>query len=629
MQNSTSSQTAKSKTAFKIIPFALLGIAVIVAGFLTVRKFFASGDSQVVITPYNVESGDITTVISGTGTVEPIEQYDIASIARGDVIADYITVGQQVTEGDLLYEVDSTEAQNSIEKSRIALQKQQLAYDETVNNIENLTVRASISGTITNMYVQNGDNLQNNGRVCDIVNSTTLSITLPFLVDDAKNIHQGQAATITLDATNEIITGKVKRVTTGSYATATGAIVSDVEIIFHNPGAIKVGGTATALVGNYACNQAAEIAYGDQITVLAKTSGEVSELELSVGDKVNQGDILLKLINSSTTMNAQSGQLSIRDAELALDNQIKALEDYMITSPISGTIIEKTYKAGDTLDGNKSSMAIVADMSKLLFTMNIDELDIKSLAVGQEVIVTADALPDQTFTGYINNISIIGTSGSGVTTYPVEVIIPEYEGLLPGMNVNADIISEQATNVLKIPLAALSRGNLVLVTEEYAESIGAVKMENRRGNRTDSDKRKPDEASSEANTERPSPPDGEMPEMPADDDKVMIVDMPNTPEGYVWIRVTIGMSDDDYVEVTSGLTEGAQVYVVTTKQEAQAANNTSGMGAMGGMGGMPGMSGGMGAMPGGMGGGMPSGAMGGNRSAGGMSGNRSAGGGIR
>ena len=472
--------TRKGKV-IKITVILLVVAALAVAGVYFVKKFFFSSDTGDTITPYSVEKGDISVTISGTGTVEPIEQYEISSVVKGDVIADYITVGDQVNAGDLLYQVDSSEAQNSIEKSRIALQKQQLSYSETVSNIENLTVTASINGTITNMYVQNGDNISNNGKVCDIVNSVTMSLKIPFLADDAKNMAAGQAATVVLEATNEALSGKVKRITSGTYATANGAVVSDVEIIFHNPGAVKPGDTATATVGGMACNQAAEINYGDQITVLAKTSGEVSGLTLSVGDTVTAGTTLCRLTNASSSINAQSSELSIRDAQLALQNQIDQLEDYNIKSPIAGTVIEKTYKAGDTLDGNKSSLAVVADMSQLTFTMNIDELDIKSISEGQEVIVTADALPDQTFTGIIDNISIIGASGNGVTTYPVKVIVSEYEGLLPGMNVNAEIISEQVTDVLKIPVAALSRGNLVLVTQEYADSIGAVKAEGRQG----------------------------------------------------------------------------------------------------------------------------------------------------
>ena len=86
--------------------------------------------------------------------------------------------------------------------------------------------------------------------------------------------------------------------------------------------------------------------------------------------------------------------------------------------------------------------------------------------------------------------------------------------------------------------------------------------------------------------------------------KAIIVEMPNTPKGYVWIRITTGMSDGNYVEVTSGLTEGEEVFLLTTKSNNKSNTSnkemsTRGMGGMpSGMGGMP--SGGMGGMRGGM-----------------------------
>ena len=89
------------------------------------------------------------------------------------------------------------------------------------------------------------------------------------------------------------------------------------------------------------------------------------------------------------------------------------------------------------------------------------------------MVVTADAVEGKRFDGVITSIGIIGTSSSGVTTYPVEVVIEEYEGLLPGMNVTAEIITEEVTDTVRIPVAALSRGDLVLVTQEYAQQIGA------------------------------------------------------------------------------------------------------------------------------------------------------------
>ncbi len=64
------------------------------------------------------------------------------------------------------------------------------------------------------------------------------------------------------------------------------------------------------------------------------------------------------------------------------------------------------------------TLAIISDLSALTFDMNIDELDISKVKVGQRVRITVDALPGQEFSGYIDKININGTTTGGATSYP-------------------------------------------------------------------------------------------------------------------------------------------------------------------------------------------------------------------
>ena len=154
--------------------------------------------------------------------------------------------------------------------------------------------------------------------------------------------------------------------------------------------------------------------------------------------------------------------------------------------------------------------------------------------------------------------------------------IPEDESdLLPGMNVTAEIITEEVTDTVRIPVAALSRGDLVLVTQEYAQQIGAQ------------------QAQEEGAAASAQP--GE------------IVTLGTEPQGYVWLKVESGLTDGEYVEITAGLEEGAQVYVSTSAQSgSESTQSDMGMGGMGMGAGMPA--------------GMPSGDMSGGRPQGGPGG---------
>ncbi len=561
--------------------------------------------------PYTVSRGDITVSVTGSGTVEPIEQYEIQSIVTGDITEDYVSVGTNVEKDQVLYVIDSESAKNSIDRAQTSYEQQLLSYNEKVSDYNktqaNRAVSAPVTGVITELFVKNGDEVNAGTKLCEISNSEYLTVRVPFLAVNANNISLNQTATVYFDDRNESHSGYVSHVTTGTYATEAGAVVSDIEITFKNPGAILPGEIVTATIGSYACNDYGSVEEASVETVTAKVSGDIENLNFSKGDKISGGSLLLNITDDSSRSDLRNSELALKNSRLSLDDQIKKLEDYTIKSPITGTVISKTMKEGDTLDGNKSSLAIVADMSKLTFDISVDELYIKDISVGQKVAVTADALPDKIFEGTVDTVSIIGTPTSGVTVYPVTVVISEYEGLLPGMNVDAEIVIASVSDVLTIPVNAVSRGNLVMVAESSPAAGITPPTRGNKGTPPQSANNAPAQNANNApqnkgnNAAAPQGPSGK----PSSGTR-----FPDAPDGYKYIMVETGLASDDYVEVISGLSEGDVIYVTVTKNTSAAST----FGMPGGMGG--GMPGGMG---GGMPGGMPSGGMQG-RNRGNMSG---------
>ena len=288
----------------------------------------------------------------------------------------------------------------------------------------------------------------------------------------------------------------------------------------------------------------------------ADMSGTVSEVYVKNGDTVSAGTELMRICTitgDSVDNSIENAKISMENARSSLENAQETLDDYSITAPISGEVVTKTAKAGDKIEGGSDgTLCVIYDLSCLEMTMSIDELDISDVAVGQEVQITADAVEGTTYTGVVTKVSVAGTTSGGITTYPVTVRIDETEGLRPGMNVDAEIILESAEDVLAIPSGAVNRGNTVLITADSPSAANAVDQE--------------------------------------------------APEGYVYVEVETGISDDSYTQVLSGLQEGDTVAYLQT------ASGSDGM-AMGAMGMMP--SGGMGGMSGAPGGGMGGGPGGG------------------
>ncbi len=534
-----------------------------------------------------VRKGNISNSIEGSGTLQANDQYELIALVKGDILADYIEEGQEVKEGDLLYEIDPTDINNSIEKAKANVEKAQLSYNQSLEAVNNLSVKATASGIITNMYIDNGDSVNNGTKICDIVNFESMLLDITFNSNDAKNIFVGENAIVNLENAFSTLTGTVKSVGTGALVNDSGVSVTSVEILVSNPGGIVPGDKATAIVGEYACNTEGTFEYSEEETIVAKTNGEVYGLNYKAGDKISKNNVICRLDSDNVLVSEQQSRLSLKDAQLSLENYYEQLDNYNITAPISGKVIQKNSKAGDTLDNttNNNTMAIIADLSSLKFTISIDELDITKVKEGQEVRITADAMAGKLYSGYVSNVSIVGSSSNGVTSYPIEVTLnmEKAEGLIPGMNVNANIVIESKQDILMVPVAAVNRGNTILVKGEASN---------------DSEKQEINSEKTSQKNKSSNAPEG----MPSADKKPDVNDKntneksqvnrgPNidVPDGYRLVSVKIGISDGNFVEIVSGdIKEGDTVILTNTATAANASTSPNGMrGGMSMGGGMP------------------------------------------
>ncbi len=458
-------QNKKSLTITCII----LAVLLVAGGFLTWYLISQKSDTTAKTVTGEVSRGDINNVIEGSGTVEPISQYEITSLAKGDVIEDYFEEGDYVEKDQLLYKIDSASVDKSITKQQSSVEKARMNYSDAAEKVTNLRVTSNSNGVISALHVTEGDSVKSGTVIADVINKDTLVLTLPFGKFDAKNIHAGEAAEVVLANSLTTLYGVVKRVASGTYVNSYGVEVTDVEIQVENPGSVTEGESATAMVGPYACYDAAKLEYTPTKAITAKSDGEVVSVLKGRGDRVQKGEAVVVLESDSVVRSRDEARMSLNDANLSLEDLYDNLDDYSIKSPINGKVIQKNIKAGEKMDSNSSStMAIIADLSSLTFDISIDELDISKISVGQEVTIQADALPNQTFIGEVSNISIVGSAYQGVTSYPVTVTINNTENsdLIPGMNVEAQIIVDSAKDVLRVPVSAVRMGNLVIVKDD-------------------------------------------------------------------------------------------------------------------------------------------------------------------
>ena len=525
-------------------------------GFLALRHL--GGQQAAAAVSYQeaaVEARDITRSLTASGTLEPADSYTVSTLVDGEILSDTFEEGDLVEKGQLLYTLDSSDASSALTQSRNSYTQAQNNYDQAVKH---KYPTADMSGTVSEVYVRNGDTVNAGTALLKIVGDNSIYIDFMFSYADSGDFYVGQSATIFINGFAGTLQGTVQQVSQSSTASGnaagSGRELTTVRVKAANPGLVTEDYTASAVIGSYSSYGSASVKVSESSTVTAETSGKVSGLNLLAGDTVSKGDRVCTITGDSVDNAIENARISVSNAGSSLENAQDRLSDYEVTAPISGTVVTKSAKAGDKIEGGSSgTLCTIYDLTYLEMTMNIDELDISDVAVGQTVEVTADAVESKTYTGVVTRVSVAGVTSGGITAYPVTVRIDETDGLLPGMNVDAEIVIEESRDTLAIPCGALNRGDTVLITAGSPSAVNALDQE--------------------------------------------------APEGYVYVEVETGVSDGSYIEATSGLQEGDTVAYIQVSSSGD-----SGM-MMGGMpGGMPGSGMPSGGMPsGGRGGGGPMG----------------------
>ena len=485
---------------------AVVAAAAVLVAVIVPRKS-RSASADLAYTQEKLGRRDIVNVYDGSGTINAADSYTVKSLVTGTVLTADFELGDSIEKGNILYTIDISDVENNLASAQLSVEQAQRNYDD-IADMQN--VRTKISGEVSSFAVAAGDAVQAGQTVATIRDTSVMLLAVDFPAAEAQSFVAGQAAQVMPDTTFETLNGTIRSVSGADPGGDASLMTCTVTIAVPNAGSLTTAQAAVAQVNGVSSLNSAHFTYQREETVVAAASGTVSELCVKEGSTVRQDDVILRITGKDLDKQTKNAADSLRAAELQMSSAEKTISHYTIDAPISGTIVDKKVKAGDKLSANDTAMqnlCTIYDMSYLEMKLNVDELKIRSLEVGQEVDITADAVPGETYKGVISSILVAGTTANGSTSYPVTVRIDDMGELLPGMNATAKITTASVKNVLALPNAALVRGSYVLVTKDSPSAANA-------------------ETSMTA------------------------------PDGYVYVKVTTGISDDDYIEVKSGLQEG-------------------------------------------------------------------------
>ncbi len=250
-----------------------------------------------------------------------------------------------------------------------------------------------------------------------------------------------------------------------------------------------------------------------QVDIAAEIIAKVKKLYFKEGDYVKHGDLIIQFDDVQAAANFklaearrkqadqdygrikvlyekgmiskgeyEQTQLAYQSAQAQYEQALDTYQKTRIHAPISGRIMKINIEEGETammgtMNYQGTVLATIADLSKMLAIVKIDETDVPSVTVGQEVDVMPDALPDSTFHGKVVRVGLMPLttqlSTEKTTDFEVEIEMADFSPVLrPGMNVNTSIITHHLNDVLVLPVQAIGSRK---IKDTLSESAFVIK----------------------------------------------------------------------------------------------------------------------------------------------------------
>ena len=414
---------------------AVLAIAAVVTVVLLrqkVREEFATNQGEVL--SYEVSTGSISTVVSGSGSLTDVD-LDAITVPEGVEITDVkVKPNQAVTTGDILATVDMASVVSAMADFQARIEE----LDAQISNAEGDAAATSVNAGVA-------------GRVKAVFGEKDADVA------DVMYEH-GALALISLDGymavdieTDALAVGNSVKVVLSSEKELTGTVEA------------VVGTTATILVTDNGTP------YGDTVTVLNSEgtqlatgtlyihsalkvtgyAGTISKVNTSENAKVSESTRLFTLADTAYSANYNSLLRQRSELEETLLQLLTIQRDGAVLAAGDGSVYSVDYT-----EDTPTAVATLSADEKMSVTISVDESDILSLEVGQSVTVTVSSVSEDSFTGTLTEISRTSSSSG---TYSAVVELAKAEGMLSGMTASVSVRIQGVDNAILIPIEALHK----------------------------------------------------------------------------------------------------------------------------------------------------------------------------
>ena len=439
----------KKKRRRKVVRTVLIVIAVIAAILVglvfhlrrKVEQRFASSVAEVI--RYEVVTGTINTVVSGSGTLAQVDVEDISVPAGVEITEVLVENRDAVTKGDILATVDMATVMTALADIQEQLDDLDDEIADAKGDTVSSTITAGVSGRVKRILAQVGTDV----TACMAENGALAYLSLDghMAVDiETDTLKKGDAVTVCRAEGGEL----------------SGTVES------------AIGGKATVLVTDNGPK------YDEEVTVLLEGSelgkgklyihsplavtgyaGTVSSVSVSENAGVYNNTAIFSLKDTSFSANYDTLLRQRTDLEETLMDLLAIYRVGAVAAPFDGTVSTVLYDE-DLGEGQTDVLSLYPNES-MSITISVDETDILALEEGQEAEVVVSSVSEEILTGTVTEISREASTTTGVTLYSAEVTVDNVPGMLPGMTADVDVKIRGVEDAIIIPVEALRQTSAI------------------------------------------------------------------------------------------------------------------------------------------------------------------------
>lgn len=400
-----------------VIAGIILGVVVIGVGWAVNSGRSALQEQLGELQTIEVEYGPLVATVGATGTVHAHQTANLVWQVSGTVDEVLVELGDRVAEGEVLARLEQTSLPQNVILAQADLVNAQEALEDLYESYEDLAL-AQAQKTLADAR--------------DAERDAELNLTWLKYPASKKEIEAAYARLVIaekkLDRAKTVYNFFKKRPQEN----------------------IKRAGATASL-------DSAQDAYDAALRSYNSASGGASEIHIAQGEAnllVAQQNVIEAQKEYDRLLKGPDAE-DIKAAEARVAAAKATLKLSWVEAPFSGTVTMAEPMPGDTVSGGTSAFRM-DDFSKLLVDVEISEVDINRVEVGQDVVLTFDAVLAQEYHGTVVEVSPVGVSQQGIVNFNVTVELEDNDyQVKPGMTAAVNIVVTQLENVLTVPNRAV------------------------------------------------------------------------------------------------------------------------------------------------------------------------------